>query len=161
MSGRDKEIKRAETPMDEKLKEAHRIIRSRWTERAPPLAELLETARASGPDVGEPVRLVRVPFRTKLRAGTWKWATATALAVPVVLTVVLLARRPGEAERFESLLAEAQAETRLGYWEGPTEFLLEIPGNRLSSYVPTITWAATWLETGPDLEDLTRNGSEP
>jgi hypothetical protein len=83
------------------------------------------------------------------------------LALAVLVSVIFVAQRTGEKERFAALLAEVQEDTNLGYWEGPTEFLLDLPGQQLTSFVPTITWPDTWMETWPELADLTKNGSEP
>ena len=99
--------------------------------RAPSFADIMARAQAEASgDVGESRRAARVSLR---RLG---WAGLAAAAAIAALLVIPRGRSSEAA--FERAVQAFHADPALGAWRSPTDGLLDLPGSRLISTVPSV-----------------------
>ena len=63
----------------------------------------------------------------------------TGLSAAAVVALVMVLQGPGERDAFETFLAQASAETSLGFWRAPSDFLLTFEGREFYYDVPRVT----------------------
>jgi hypothetical protein len=101
--------------------------------RAPSFAEVL--ARAQAEAASDADSLPRLAARVSLRRFGWAGGLAAAAAIAALLVIPRV--RSSEAA-FEQAVQAFHADPALGAWRSPTDGLLNLPGSRLISTVPSL-----------------------
>ena len=115
-------------------------LREEEQESAPELDALLagDPAASRAPSTGSR-RASRVPTLLPWPAPpSWKRSLALALPTAAVVTLAFFGMRAREINQFERALTQASEQVALGSWKAPSDFLLELPGQRLYQEVPMV-----------------------
>jgi len=119
---------------DPELRSRFAELRRQDATQAPPFAELIARAHTEAAHNRAGIRTERRTPRLLWRLG---WAGGLAAAAALVL---LLANPRGRASQaaFEKAVQAFQTDPALGAWRSPTDALLDVPGRRLISTIPSI-----------------------
>lgn len=98
--------------------------------RAPSFAEMMTRARAAA--AATPA--TQPDLRTRRRR---EWAGGLAAAAVIAALIVIPRVRSGD-DAFEQAVRSFQSDPALGAWQSPTDGLLNLPGDRLLSTIPTV-----------------------
>lgn len=117
-------------PQDTELRARFATQRRADASAVPPFAELLARARTAA-DVAPARGAGRTTLRRLLYAG--------GLAAAAVIGALLALPGPRSTEdAFEEAVRAFHADPALGAWRSPTDVLLDVPGSRLMSTVPSV-----------------------
>jgi hypothetical protein len=127
---------------DPELRAKFAELRRQDASRAPAFADVMaraqeEVARESGAPRRRPSAV------TLRRIG---WAGGLAAAAALVLLIANPRARSAQ-DAFERAVRTFQSDPALGAWRSPTDGLLDLPGNRLISTIPSI---GTGAPSSPD-----------
>ncbi|MEX2285280.1 MAG: hypothetical protein WEE89_22535 [Gemmatimonadota bacterium] len=101
--------------------------------RAPSFADVMERAQAGATrDAGSTARYAS---RVTLRRFGWTAGLAVAAAIAAV---IVIPRASSNEDAFEQAVQSFQSDPALGAWRSPTDGLLNLPGSRLLSTVPSL-----------------------
>jgi ferric-dicitrate binding protein FerR (iron transport regulator) len=100
--------------------------------QAPSFAEMMARARAEAAIASDPTALPTL--RTRWRR---EWAGGLAAAAAVAALIVIPRMSSGD-DAFEQAVRAFQSDPALGAWQSPTDGLLNLPGDRLLSTIPSV-----------------------
>jgi len=81
---------------------------------------------------------------TPARAARHAAAIAAALVLLAAAALAVLDQRRGAARREPTSALAVRLDLRSTWWEAPTDFLLDTPGDRLLRTVPAFGWSDDW-----------------
>ena len=124
----------SDRPQDPDLRARFEAQRRVEASDTPSFAAMLARANADAAR-GAPLEAQRSARTFWLRRYVWTAGLAAAAAIAVL--VVLPRTRSGD-EEFERAVRAFQTDPALGAWQSPTDGLLDLPGDRLLSTIPSI-----------------------
>lgn len=117
-------------PQDPELRALFEAQRHDDASNAPSFTEMMTRGRAAAT---APLSTTLPVRRTRRRR---EWAGLAAAAAIAALIVVPRMRSGDDA--FEQAVREFQSDPAMGAWQSPTDGLLDLPGDRLLSTMPSV-----------------------
>ena len=117
---------------DSELRALFEAQRQDDASHAPTFAELMARAQTKAATAAAPTPLPTV--RTRRRR---EWAGGLAAAAAIAALIVIPRMRSGD-DAFEQAVRAFQSDPALGAWQSPTDGLLNLPGDRLLSTIPSV-----------------------
>ena len=100
--------------------------------RAPSFAEMMVRAQAEAAIAAAPT-----PPPTARTRWRREWAGGLAAAAAIAALIVIPRMSSGD-DAFEQAVRAFQSDPALGAWQSPTDGLLNLPGDRLLSTIPSV-----------------------
>jgi ferric-dicitrate binding protein FerR (iron transport regulator) len=118
---------------DPELRARFEELRRVDASRAPSFADVM--ARAQAEATGAAGFTARRESRVTLRRLGWAGGLAAAAAIAAL---IVIPRAGSDEQAFEQAVQAFQANPALGGWRSPTDGLLNLPGSRLISTIPSV-----------------------
>ena len=100
--------------------------------QAPSFAEMIARAQA---EAGKPETAATLPARRRQRR---RYRIGALAAAAAIAALIVTPRMRSGHDSFEQAVHAFQNDPALGAWQSPTEGLLNLPGDRLLSTIPTV-----------------------
>jgi hypothetical protein len=124
----------SDRPQDPELRERFEEVKRIDASRAPTFADVV--ARAKAEIARDADAVARRPVRVRLQRFGWAAGLAAAAAIA---SLIMIPRARAREAAFEQAVQAFHANPALGAWRSPTDRLLDLPGSRLMSTIPSVS----------------------
>ena len=122
----------SDRPQDPELRARFEAQRRDDAKHTPSFGEMMARTRAEAARVADPAA------HSVTRRAHWRRYRMGALAAAAIAALIVVPRMRSGDDAFEQAVRAFQSDPALGAWQSPTDGLLDLPGDRLLSTIPTV-----------------------